>query len=252
MSGWTPAFPALAWIWTALSLPILAAGLAKWDPVERLGICARGPRIASRQAWFWMELPALLVFPLVYIAGPNHHTVGNIVVALWGAHYVHRTFVWPWTVLRHDRTVPLVLCISGLSFNVINGVLLGWCMAWIANYPPGWLLDPRFLVGGALMLAGAALNVWSDHHLAHARRAAGGRVCDSAGRRVRVPVLSEPAGRDYGVDGTGSAHLVRPGTGFRIVGRRQPGPRALWRHRWYRETFPDYPVSRRAILPRVL
>ena len=136
-------------------LPILAAGLAKWDPVERLGVSARGPRMASRQAWFWMELPALLVFPLVYIAGPNHHTVGNI--------------VWPWTVQRHDRTVPLVLCLSGLSFNVVNGVLLGWFMAWIANYPPGWLLDPRFLVGGALMLTGTALNVWFDYHLSLSR-----------------------------------------------------------------------------------
>ena len=29
-------------------------------------------------------------------------------------------------------------------------------------------------------------------------------------------------------------------------------PRALWRHRWYREKFPDYPPSRRAVIPGVL
>ena len=29
-------------------------------------------------------------------------------------------------------------------------------------------------------------------------------------------------------------------------------PRALWRHRWYRRTFPDYPPSRRAVIPGVL
>lgn len=29
-------------------------------------------------------------------------------------------------------------------------------------------------------------------------------------------------------------------------------PRALWRHRWYRQTFPDYPPSRRAVIPGVL
>ena len=62
-----------------------------------------------------------------------------------------------------------MLCLSGLSFNVVNGMLLDWFMVWVANYPPGWLLDPRFLVGGALMLAGAALNVWSDYHLARTR-----------------------------------------------------------------------------------
>lgn len=29
-------------------------------------------------------------------------------------------------------------------------------------------------------------------------------------------------------------------------------PRALWRHRWYRQTFSDYPPSRRAVIPGVL
>lgn len=29
-------------------------------------------------------------------------------------------------------------------------------------------------------------------------------------------------------------------------------PRALWRYCWYRQTFPDYPPSRRALIPGVL
>ena len=29
-------------------------------------------------------------------------------------------------------------------------------------------------------------------------------------------------------------------------------PRALANHRWYRQTFPDYPASRRALLPFLL
>ncbi len=252
MSSWAPVLPALAWIWTALSLPILAAGLAKWDPLERLGGSARGPRMASRQAWFWMELPGLLVFPLVYIAGPNHDTFCNIVVALWGAHYAHRTFVWPWTVLRHDRTVPLALCLSGLSFNVVNGLLLGWFTAWIANYPPGWLLDPRSLVGGALMLAGAALNVWSDYHLARARRAASGAYVIPWGGAFKY--LSCPNLLGEIMEWTGLAVLTWciPALGFALWTAANLIPRALWRHQWYRETFPDYPVSRRAIFPRVL
>lgn len=252
MSSWAPVFPVLALVWTALSLPVLAAGLAKWDPVERLGGSARGPRMASRQAWFWMELPALLVFPLVYIAGPNHHTVGNIVVALWGAHYVHRTLVWPWTVQRPDRTVPLVLCLSGLSFNVVNGVLLGWFMAWVANYPPGWLLDPRFLVGGTLMLAGAALNVWSDYHIAGTRQAASGVYVIPRGGAFEH--LSCPNLLGEIMEWTGLAVLTWciPALGFALWTAANLVPRALWRHRWYQETFSDYPRSRRAILPWVL
>jgi hypothetical protein len=30
------------------------------------------------------------------------------------------------------------------------------------------------------------------------------------------------------------------------------GPRALANHRWYRETFPDYPPDRKALVPFVL
>ena len=252
MSGWAPVFPVLAWVWAALSLPIFAAGLAKWDPVERLGVSARGPRLASRQAWFWMELPALLIFPLVYAAGPNHHTVGNIVVVLWAVHYAHRTFVWPWTVQRRDRTVPLALCLSGLSFNAVNGLLLGWFMAWLANYPPDWLQDPRFLAGGALMLGGAALNIWSDHHLARARRAAGGAYVIPRGGAFEYLSCPNLLGEIMEWAGLAVLTWCVPALGFALWTAANLVPRALWRHRWYRETFPDYPQSRRAILPRVL
>ena len=41
----------------------------------------------SRWGWFVMELPALLVFPVIYFLSPHHHFVGNIAVAMWIAHY---------------------------------------------------------------------------------------------------------------------------------------------------------------------
>ena len=43
-----------------------------------------------------------------------------------------------------------------------------------------------------------------------------------------------------------------PGLAFALYTAANVGPRALANHRWYRETFPNYPRHRRALVPFVL
>ena len=43
-----------------------------------------------------------------------------------------------------------------------------------------------------------------------------------------------------------------PGLAFAMWTAANLVPRALWRHRWYRERFPGYPAKRRAVIPRLL
>ncbi len=99
----------VAAIWAVAALPALAAGLAGWDPVGRLGRTGVGPRVNSRWAWFLMELLALVTFPAIYLASDNFHLVGNAVVGPWLAHYGHRGFVWCALVPKRDATVPLTI-----------------------------------------------------------------------------------------------------------------------------------------------
>ena len=66
-------FEVLSAIWAGLSLSALIAGLAKWDPVGRVGGTGIGPRVNSRWGWFVMEIPALLTFPVIYYLSPHHH-----------------------------------------------------------------------------------------------------------------------------------------------------------------------------------
>jgi hypothetical protein len=43
-----------------------------------------------------------------------------------------------------------------------------------------------------------------------------------------------------------------PGLAFACFTIANLAPRAMTHHRWYRETFPDYPRTRRTLIPFVL
>ena len=115
----------VAAIWTAAALPALAAGLAGWDPVGRLGGDGIGRRVRSRWAWFLFELPALVTFPAIYLASDNLHLVGNIVLGLWLAHYGHRGIVWCVLVPKRDTSAPLMMCISSIAQRRLVGLVHG-------------------------------------------------------------------------------------------------------------------------------
>ena len=243
---------AVAIAWGLAALPALAAGLAGWDPVGRLGDRGFGPRVNSRWAWFLLELPALVTFPAIYLASGNHHLVGNVVVGLWLAHYGHRGLVWCVLVPKRDASVPLSMCTASVAFNLVNGGLLGWFMGHVADYPGGWLTDPRFIAGLVLFTAGAALNVWADYRLRHLRQGEpGGRVKPSGGPFdvVCCPNLSGEI-----IEWIGFALLTWsvPGLAFALWTIANLVPRALWRRRWYRENFSGYPKDRAALFPGLL
>ncbi len=248
MSWFTPA----ALVWCALAFPVFAISLKGRDPTGRFGGRAWGPAMDTRWGWFFMELSALTVFPAVYLAAGERHAVGDVLVALWLAHYVHRTLVWPWLVQRQARPFPAITAVAGFCFNVVNGVFLGWFMARIADYPGDWLTDARFLAGAALFVAGAALNISSDYRLSWLRaKAAGGAVMPRGGG---FDLVSCPNLAGEIVEWTGFALMSwsLPGLAFAMWTAANLVPRALWRHRWYRERCPDYPPTRSALIPWVL
>ena len=73
MTGGGTVFTWLATIWAGLAVPTLVGCLTRWDPLERAGGRAVGPRISSRWGWFLMEIPALATFPGIYLASSHHH-----------------------------------------------------------------------------------------------------------------------------------------------------------------------------------
>ncbi|MDE2964589.1 MAG: 3-oxo-5-alpha-steroid 4-dehydrogenase [Acidobacteriota bacterium] len=245
-------FDAMVVVWAALAIPVFIYSLVGTDHVGRTGANPRGPRVAARWGWVVMELPALCVLPAVYLSAGNRYLVADLLVAAWVIHYAHRTLLWPWIVPRYSWPMPVATCVSGFVFNVINGLLIGWFLGYAADYPREWLLDDRFIVGAAAFLTGAALNVTSDYRLAWMRHQQNGRYVIPQGGAFRL--LSSPNLAGEMVEWIGFALMAwsLPALAFALWIAANLIPRALWRHRWYRRTFPDYPESRRAVIPGVL
>ncbi len=247
-----PGYTTIVAVWAALAVPVFIYSLLGTDHVGRTGGNPRGPRVAARWGWFLMEIPALCVLPAVYLLASNRHPVADLLVSAWVLHYAHRTLVWPWIVQRRSRPMPVGICVSSVVFNAINGLLIGWHLGHVADYAGEWLLDPRFIVGGAAFLFGAAVNVTADYRVARLREEQQGRYVIPQGGAFRF--LSAPNLSGEILEWIGFALMCwsLPALAFAMWTAANLIPRALWRHRWYRETFPDYPPSRRAVIPGVL
>ena len=247
-----PAFDGVVVAWALLAVPVLVAGLTGWDPAGRMGGKGLGRRVNSRWGWFAMEFPALVTFPAIYLLSGNLHVVGNIVLALWLAHYAHRTLLWPWLIQQRSATVSSTMLTAAAAFNLVNGVFWGWFMGQVADYAAQWLTDPRFLGGLALTIAGAALNIQTDYRLLHLRKSNSGRHVMPHGGAfefVSCPNLSGEI-----IEWLGFALLTwsLPGLAFALWTIANLAPRAVWRRNWYRENFSDYPKQRSALFPGIL
>ena len=104
-----------------------------------------------------------------------------------------------------------------------------------------------------IVVAWAALAVpVFIYSLARLRRQQQGRYVIPRGGAFRF--LSSPNLTGEIVEWIGFALMAwsLPGPAFAMWTAANLIPRALWRHRWNRRTFPDYPPSRRAVIPGAL
>lgn len=247
--------PTFAWVlaaWIALA-PAVAAVLTRIAaPYGRHGGGAIGPRVPARVGWFLMELPALVVFPTLALAlGGPPGPVLALLLGLWALHYGNRALVYPWR-LKAGSPMPVVILLSGVTFNAINGTLLGLGLTVYGALPgDGWLSDPRPWLGTALFLGGFALNLHADAILRALRRGGGGYAIPRKGayRWVSCPNY---LGELLEWVGWAVVSWSLPGAAFAVWTAANLVPRALTHHRWYRRTFPDYPADRRAVLPFLL
>jgi 3-oxo-5-alpha-steroid 4-dehydrogenase 1 len=218
----------------------------------RHGRAGWGPTLPARVGWVVMEAPASLLFLAFYLMGQHRsELVPLLFLLLWQAHYVQRAFLYP-MLMRSGARMPVVVALLAILFNLLNA----WVNArWISEfgaYPIAWLADPRFWVGVALFAVGYVLNVSSDRILRRLRgdRSTGYRIPHGGGFRL----VSSPNYLGEIVEWTGWAIATwsLAGASFALYTIANLAPRALANHRWYRDTFPDYPPGRRALVPYLL
>jgi 3-oxo-5-alpha-steroid 4-dehydrogenase 1 len=245
------AFPWVAWGTLALAPVVFVALLFVRAPYGRHIRQGWGPTLDSRLGWFLMEMPAVLVFGGIWLLFTKPAITPLVLLLIWQVHYCHRVFIYPWT-LKKGGKMPLLILLMAVIFNTSNGYLNAWSIAAHADkYDLNWLLGPQFLVGFVLFFAGMALNKVSDRQLARLRETgAGYQIPHGLGYRW----VSCPNYLGEIIQWTGWAILTWSLAGwiFAIWTVANLAPRAIAHHRWYRETFSDYPPQRRALIPYLL
>jgi 3-oxo-5-alpha-steroid 4-dehydrogenase 1 len=209
-----------------------------------------GPLIANRWGWFLMELPALLIMPLLALTGPNRLSpVSFILVSLWLIHYVNRTLIFPFRIKTSGKKMPLSIILSAMLFNIVNGALNGYFLGYLAK--PNHEFSLLTVIGLAIFILGMAINWTSDNYLIGLRKNAEGYHIPRGGL---FRLISCPNHFGEIIEWIGFALIAwnLPALSFAMWTGANLIPRALNHHQWYKENFVDYPAERKAVLPFLL
>jgi protein-S-isoprenylcysteine O-methyltransferase Ste14 len=221
-------------------------------PYGRHGRGGWGPTVPARLGWVVMEAPASLAFLGFYLVGDHRgELVPLVLLGLWQIHYVQRAFVYPF-LTRGDTRMPLAVAGMAISFNLLNAYINGRWISGFGTYDDGWLTDPRFVGGVALFIGGYALNRRADRTLRELRAPGETGYKVPQGGPYRWVSCPNYLGEIVEWVGWALASWSAAGLAYAVFAMANLGPRALAHHRWYRETFADYPPDRRALVPYVL
>jgi 3-oxo-5-alpha-steroid 4-dehydrogenase 1 len=200
-----------------------------------------------------MESPSVVVMTACFVTGiaPKNLTL-VIFLAMWQAHYLHRAFIYPFQISNSRKQLPVAVLLMGFAFNLGNSFFNGrYLFSTSGGYPLALLFDPRFLVGLALFITGFVTNRWADRVLQNLR------LPGETGYKIPYSGLyrwiSCPnyLGEIIEWSGWALATWSLPGLAFAIWTFANLAPRALANHAWYHQNFADYPVERKALIPRV-
>lgn len=214
-----------------------------------------GPKVNTRVAWIIMESPASLVFFYFFFTGQNAGlTVAIILCFMWQLHYFHRAFIYPFQIrVKPNAKTPLMVALMGSTYCAVNGYLNG---SYISTYAPhlndAWMTDPRFVIGVSIFCFGYYLNKKSDKILKDLRTNSSGGYQIPYGFGFRYVSMPNYLGELITWIGFAIAAWSLAGVSFVVFTAANLVPRAIANHKWYLETFDNYPEDRKAIIPKLL
>jgi protein-S-isoprenylcysteine O-methyltransferase Ste14 len=236
--------------WAATGIGAGIYLLRKEAPYGRYSSDQWGPMISNKLGWLLMEATVLVTF-LVWIPIRTFPwtSPAGIMVGLFLLHYLHRSFVYPFLIRTKGKKMPVVIMLSAMLFNTVNGSLLGIWFAAFAHYTNDWYFSPAFIIGILLFFTGLFINWRSDYQLIQLRQK------HETGYKIPqmglFKYISSPNLTGEILEWGGYALLTwsLPALAFFIWTCANLIPRALANHRWYHQQFPEYPVNRKALLP---
>ena len=230
------------------SLSVLAAPYGRHYPGK-----GWGPHISNRAGWVLLELPSAVLFLGVYFSGAAaFQAVPLVLLGAWQCHYLNRTFVYPLRIRTAGKKMPLLVVVCGFTFNSINAYVNARFISEFGEYGSEWLADPRFLAGFALFLSGLALNLHSDSILLRLRKPDESGYAIPRGGAFRYVSCPNYLGEIVEWAGWALATWSPAGLAFFVYTAANLVPRARSHHQWYQERFPEYPASRKSLIPGLI
>jgi 3-oxo-5-alpha-steroid 4-dehydrogenase 1 len=212
-----------------------------------------GYAVGNKLGWVLMEAASPIVFAVTFLLGENKTNPAALVfLVLWEMHYIHRAFIYPFSLRDTSNRMPLSIISFGFLFNLMNGYLNGrYITHFSGGYPNTWLTDPRFIVGVVLFIAGYVINRQADLALRDLRKPGESGYKISNHRLYRWVSCPNYLGEITIWVGWAIATWSVAGLAFAFWTVANLLPRAKANHAWYRRTFTDYPPERKALIPKV-
>ncbi len=241
----------VAWIGIGLATFLALVVFRIRAPYGRHARKGWGRMIDNHWGWFWMELPALIIMPVLSLIGPSAKTPTLLLLTgLWVLHYAYRTLVFPFQLRTKGKKMPISIVLSAIFFNLVNGFLNGYFLGWLAP-SAGSVFSIHASIGLVLFFGGAYINQRADRKLIGLRK---------NGNGYQVPkgwlftYISCPNHFGEIIEWAGFALIAwnLPALSFALWTFFNLVPRSLNHHAWYREHFPEYPKGRKAVIPYIL
>lgn len=207
-----------------------------------------GPEINNKLGWIVMEMPALLICPITYLSIVDDiFRFESFFILLWVLHYFNRTIIYPLKIKTKNKKMPLLIAASAIFFNLINGLINGYFLSLLNIHDYNLII---FTSGFFIFLLGGFINIQSDDILINLRRENQKYFIPTGGlfNYVSSPNYFGEIMEWFGF----FIMTLNLGTfSFFIWTFVNLVPRSISNHKWYIETFNDYPKERKILIPKI-
>jgi hypothetical protein len=241
--------------WMALGVLTFFGLLKQTQPYGRHTTSGWGPMMSNQWGWVIQEAPSLLFLSVFFLNGSGPRPAAAwFLWGLWVLHYLNRSFIFPFRTRTKGKKIPVLIVLSAIGFNFMNGWLNGSWLGNFADFPDAaaYFSSLNFIAGFILFGAGAIINLYHDEILIHLRKPG------ETGYKIPVgglfKYISCPNLFGEIIEWFGFAVMCGslPAWSFALWAFCNLVPRARDHHRWYREKFAEYPAERKAVIPFVL
>lgn len=200
-----------------------------------------------------MESPSAIGFFLCWLLGHRPTDPASLLfLILWELHYVHRAFIFPFRLQASKKRMPIAVMFMAFFFTTTNSYLNGhWLFVnSIPSARPN-ITDAHVFVGALVFLVGFAINQHADWVLLHLRKPGETGYKIPEGGFYRWITCPNYFGEIIEWFGFALCTQSFAALVFALWTVANLLPRARSHHRWYQQTFADYPPTRKALLPGI-